>query len=97
MLWTSARYTRVEATATPGAVKSGDNGETNEVATIILRGPIGVDAALAIEGRPEDLVALARQFMAAAEAITRTTMRDPALRRLYGMSQLGTTDEGNGS
>lgn len=73
----NARYTEVEKNARPT--------ETTMVASIKI-GDAFDGSGLTIQGRPEDLVRLGREILAAAEEIVVETMRDPELRALYGIT-----------
>lgn len=85
--WLTARYTTVDKHSKPGQFHN--DGSENDVACITITGSFDGDGA-AISGRPEDLVKLARQILAAAEEIVVETMRDPDLRALYGITSAGT-------
>lgn len=81
--WASARYTQVTMAAHPGQMERGDS--ANEAGAIELVYGSGGDS-LVITGRPEDLLAMARNVLAAAEEIVVESTRDPELRALYGMT-----------
>lgn len=93
ILWLSARFTEVDGSAIPSRYTIEDYGE-NYAATIRIKDASSDDAML-IEGRPERLLELAREILRVAELVAEQTMRDPALRRLYGIiesSQGGTVE-----
>lgn len=80
--WASARYTIINKASKPGQIVTGD--DENDVAAVqLVHGSDG--DSLVITGRPEDLVALFRQALAAAEEIVVETMRDPELRAMYAL------------
>jgi len=83
--WLSARYTVVTGHAHPGEIEN--DGNENGAAAILITSEDG--DGLVIEGRPEDLVDVARRILAVAEEIVVDTMRDPALRSLYGITAPG--------
>lgn len=91
LVWLSAQFIEVDGSAKPGSYDYPDHG-TNDVATIRIKDKVGDDALL-ITGRPERLLAVAREILRTAELIVEQTMRDPQLRSLYGItSQVGTPD-----
>lgn len=80
--WASARYTIVNKAARPGQIVTGE--DENEVAAVqLVHGSDG--DSLVVTGRPEDLVTLFRQALAAAEEIVVETMREPELRAMYAL------------
>lgn len=81
--WLTAREVEVGGTARPNTYHRID-GTTNDVAAVRISSIHNGDG-LVLEGRPEDLVATAREFLRAAEQIVEVTMRDPDLRRMYGI------------
>lgn len=92
LVWLSAQYIEVDGSAKPGSYDYPDHG-TNDAATIRIKSQTGDDALL-ITGRPERLLTVAQEILRAAELVVMETMRDPELRRLYGIpSQVGTPTE----
>jgi hypothetical protein len=82
--WLAAAQVEVGGSARPDYVV-GSDGEGNAVAVITLTNRHTGDGAV-IEGRPEDLLNLARAMVRTAEQIVEVTMRDPNLRSLYGLT-----------
>lgn len=80
--WMFARAVTVKGTANPGRMTDED-GETNSVAALMIQRTSGV-GTLIIEGRPEELTALAEQILETAMAIETATNLSPALKSLYG-------------
>lgn len=84
IVWLSPRYTDVDGTSNPGSYTSA-TGEQNRVAAIRIVSQLDGRGVI-IHGRPEDLVAQAREILRTAELIVEQTMRDPELRSLYGIT-----------
>lgn len=84
----NARYTEVEKNARPT--------ETTMVASIKIADAFE-GSGLTVQGRPEDLVRLGREILAAAEEIVVETMRDPELRALYGITSAGSESHASSS
>lgn len=80
--WMIARNVTVKGTANPGRITDND-GETNSVAALLIQRTSGI-GTLIIEGRPEELTALAEQILETAMAIETETNLSPSLRSLYG-------------
>lgn len=80
--WMFARTVTVKGTANPGRMTD-EGGETNTVAALMIQRNSGI-GTLIIEGRPEELTALAEQILETAMAIETATNQSPALRSLYG-------------
>lgn len=80
--WLNAQHTDVTGSASPGAFE-GDE-EANEVAAIRITSQYDGDG-IVIQGRPEQLLALAKEITRTAELIVEQTMRDPELRAMYGL------------
>lgn len=80
--WASARNIQVVGAARPAEIDLGS--DINAVAAIqLVHEPFG---SLIIQGRPEDLVSLFRRALDEAESIVVTTMQDPNLRAMYGIT-----------
>lgn len=91
--WLPARFTMVSGVAVPGDFKDED-GNSNEVACIAIQSADGY--GIVIEGRPDNLLDIARSVLRTAETLVEQTMRDPNLRSLYGITtppQVGTEGE----
>ena len=82
--WVIAPQTEVGGSARPDYVV-GPGGEGNSVAVITLTNRHHGER-VAIEGRPEHLLEIAREILRTAEQIVEVTMRDPELRSLYGLT-----------
>jgi hypothetical protein len=80
--WLNANQVQVSAVAHPGEF-SNDDAE-NDVACIVLASNFSGDG-VCIQGRPDDLIALAKRITLAAFDLDETTAADPKLRSLYGM------------
>jgi len=89
--WLDAGHADVTGAATPGSF--GDGMDDNTVAAIRITSQFTGDGTI-IQGRPERLLQLGREITRVAELIIEQTMRDPSLRRLYGMTESGDTDHG---
>lgn len=85
--WVIAPQTEVGGSARPDYVV-GPGGEGNSVAVITLTNRHHGER-VAIEGRPEHLLEIAREILRTAEQIVEVTMRDPGLRSLYGITAPG--------
>jgi len=79
--WAHARYVAVAGVAHPGEFSNGD--KENDVACIVITE--GNGDGICIQGRPDDLIALAKRITIAAHDVAHATMSDPQLRSLYGM------------
>lgn len=79
--WMIAHSVVVEGTAVPNMIRD-KVGVGNTVAAIRVQRKSGVGAVI-IEGTPGDLLAIAHQFLAAAEEIDRETEAQAQLRALY--------------
>lgn len=90
--WVTAPQIEVGGSARPDSVTD-EHGVQNSVAIITLTNRHSGDAVV-IEGRPEHLLALARDALVVAEQIVEVTMRDPQLRSMYGITapQVGAAD-----
>lgn len=83
--WLNAQFIEVDGSGKPGSFD--ESGETNDVAAIRISSHATGQRFL-IEGRPEQLLELGRDFVRTAELIIEQTMRDPELRRLYGLTEV---------
>lgn len=81
--WLHARHIDVTGSAEPGSFEGPYR--PNEVAAIRITSQYDGDG-LIIEGRPEDLLAAAREILRAAELIVVQTAQTPRLLSLYGLT-----------
>lgn len=82
--WLSSRYLDISGEAKPGGFENADG--SNEVACLIITSQ-NDGHGIVIEGRPDNLLDRAREILRAAELLVEKTMRDPELRRLYGLTE----------
>lgn len=80
--WLNANQTQVSGTATPREFEN--DGSENEVACITITSQF-TDDGVCIQGRPDDLVALAHRILNAANGVKSDTNSTPHLRALYGV------------
>lgn len=78
----SAAMVEVGGAAKPDAIDLGD-GEQNSVACLTL-GDAGNGSLIVIEGRPEQLVKIAKELHRTAVLIREATQHNPELLALYG-------------
>lgn len=82
--WLNANAVAVAGIAYPGEFVNDDS--ENDVACIVITSSFDGDG-VCIQGRPDDLIALAKRITLAAFDLDETTAADPQLRSLYGVTQ----------
>lgn len=90
VIWLGQKYTEIDGTSKPHSYFDESN-QTNEVAALRIKSTID-GAGVIIEGRPDEILATAREILRTAELIVEQTMRDPTLRRMYGIIGESTED-----
>lgn len=83
VLWLPVRYVEVDGAAHPASFDYADHG-INGAAAVRVRSMTS-DDCLILEGRPEEILSKAREILRVAELVVEQTMREPALRSLYGI------------
>lgn len=83
VIWLGQKYTEIDGTAKPHSYVD-ESGQVNDVAAIRIKSKID-GAGIIIEGRPDEILSTAREILRTAELVVEQTMRDPELRRLYGI------------
>lgn len=80
--WMIAHSVTVTGTAKPNELKD-EGGNGNAVAAVRIQRTSGVGAVI-IEGRPDDLLRVAHEFLEQVQELDRATQDSPQLRSLYG-------------
>jgi hypothetical protein len=91
-IWLNAARVDIDGAARPRSFIDGDS--ANDVAAVRITSQFVSEDQVIIQGRPEDLLAMAHALVRTAELVVEQTMRDPELRRLYGLAdpKLGQED-----
>ena len=85
--WFHAAYADATGAAQPGSFTDEGSGTENSVAAIRITSQ-HTGEGVVIQGRPEQLVELAREVLRVAEMVQAQTLQDTSLRRMYGLTSV---------